>query len=210
MQQAHNLQKNLVVQLIDRAIQGYLKDAMRYVEIKIFQAHIKIKDQKQPLTVYFVGRLELGYRGCAGNGSVYERLESLRHVLNSTNMFDCETAYKEQEKKFPDGTDEIEQEMSTHQQHMGAAGNPKDAKEKGEGRRDTTGKGSGGKQKGHEHSRGCYKDGMHCMVHVTRMDYLGKEYSDDVEMEPLPCHVSYMKLINIPCMFDVGCTQADP
>ena len=42
------------------------------------------------------------------------------------------------------------------------------------------------------------------------MDYLGKEYSDDVNMEALPCHISCLKLINVPCMFDIGCSQADP
>lgn len=61
-------------------------------------------------TVYFVSRLELGYHKCTGNGTVYDKLESLRRVLNSTNNKDCNLAYEElkKEKKFPDGLDEIE------------------------------------------------------------------------------------------------------
>lgn len=42
------------------------------------------------------------------------------------------------------------------------------------------------------------------------MDYLGKEYSGDSLSESIEAHLSYLKLINVPTMFDIGCTQADP
>jgi hypothetical protein len=42
------------------------------------------------------------------------------------------------------------------------------------------------------------------------MDYLGKEYLDDSQKEAIEAHFSYFKLINVPSMFDIGCTQADP
>ena len=42
------------------------------------------------------------------------------------------------------------------------------------------------------------------------MDYLGKEYLDDSQKEAIEAHFSYLKLINVPSMFDIGCTQADP
>ena len=41
------------------------------------------------------------------------------------------------------------------------------------------------------------------------MDYLGKEYCDDME-DSTEAHLSYLRLINVPTMFDVGCTQANP
>ncbi|CDW82225.1 UNKNOWN [Stylonychia lemnae] len=47
-------------------------------------------------------------------------------------------------------------------------------------------------------------------LQVKRMDYTGKEYSSDVQIEPLDCNVAYLKLINTPTMFDIGCVQADP
>ena len=42
------------------------------------------------------------------------------------------------------------------------------------------------------------------------MDYLGKEYSADASMEVLKTSIAYLKLINVPTMFDMGCGQADP
>ena len=47
------------------------------------------------------------------------------------------------------------------------------------------------------------------------MDYLGKEYSVDKDRKSQDkimqeFHLSYLKLINVPCLFDVGCTQVDP
>ena len=49
-----------------------------------------------------------------------------------------------------------------------------------------------------------------CEVSVKRMDYLGKEYAGDKNKDMLKAHLSYLKLINVPSMFDIGCTQADP
>ena len=47
------------------------------------------------------------------------------------------------------------------------------------------------------------------------MDYLGAEYSVDKpsknqSKEMQEVHLSYLKLINVPCLFDVGNIQADP
>lgn len=42
------------------------------------------------------------------------------------------------------------------------------------------------------------------------MDFLGKEYSGDNMQEAMEAHLSYLKLINVPTMFDIGCTQANP
>jgi hypothetical protein len=44
------------------------------------------------------------------------------------------------------------------------------------------------------------------------MDYTGKEYTDD-DNEKLPkvhSTVAYLKLINVPTMFDIGCVESDP
>ena len=38
------------------------------------------------------------------------------------------------------------------------------------------------------------------------MDYLGREYSGDSLQESIEAHLSYLKLINVPTMFDIGCT----
>ena len=43
------------------------------------------------------------------------------------------------------------------------------------------------------------------------MGYLGKDYQvDSSSLETLETTVSYLKLINVPTMFDIGCSQADP
>eukprot|EP00347_Sterkiella_histriomuscorum_P023566 403334151 len=47
-------------------------------------------------------------------------------------------------------------------------------------------------------------------LQVKRMDYNGKEYVTDGSLEPYECTLAYLKLINVPTMFDIGCTQSDP
>lgn len=45
------------------------------------------------------------------------------------------------------------------------------------------------------------------------MDYLGKEYSADVadsSSEQIETTLAYLRLINVPTMFDIGCGEADP
>jgi hypothetical protein len=42
------------------------------------------------------------------------------------------------------------------------------------------------------------------------MDYVGRDYSGDNPNEAMEMHLSHLKLINVPTMFDIGCTQADP
>ena len=39
------------------------------------------------------------------------------------------------------------------------------------------------------------------------MDYIGKEYSaDNIKETTIEAHLAYLKLINVPTMFDIGCT----
>lgn len=38
------------------------------------------------------------------------------------------------------------------------------------------------------------------------MDYMGKEYLQDAALEPFETSLAYLKLINVPTMFDIGCT----
>lgn len=46
---------------------------------------------------------------------------------------------------------------------------------------------------------------------VKRMDYLGKEYtSDNIDSDQIETTVAYLKLINVPTMFDIGCNESDP
>ena len=54
------------------------------------------------------------------------------------------------------------------------------------------------------------REGINCKVSVKRMDYLGREYSGDSLNEHMEASISYIKLINVPSMFDIGCTEADP
>ena len=46
------------------------------------------------------------------------------------------------------------------------------------------------------------------------MDAIGKIYggNNDRQLESKPCshNLSYLKLVNVPSMFDIGSTQADP
>jgi len=39
---------------------------------------------------------------------------------------------------------------------------------------------------------------------------MGREYSGDNLYEHMETHLSYLKLINIPTMFDIGCSSANP
>jgi hypothetical protein len=51
---------------------------------------------------------------------------------------------------------------------------------------------------------------FHIGVQVKRIDALGKDYNTDLSIEPLLTSVAYLKLINVPTMFDIGCPQSDP
>lgn len=55
-----------------------------------------------------------------------------------------------------------------------------------------------------------YKDCIRCEVGVKRMDALGRDYTADSITETVEAHLSYLKLINVPTMFDIGCYQANP
>ena len=42
------------------------------------------------------------------------------------------------------------------------------------------------------------------------MEFFGQAPPDEGQSEPMEAHLSYLNLINVPTMFDIGCTQADP
>jgi len=87
--------------MIDLSIQSYLKDATRTIEVKIFKAEVYFltnldakegdrKIQKVKMwPFYFASRLELGHTFSKGCGSVYEKLECVRNMLNATNPDQC-------------------------------------------------------------------------------------------------------------------------
>ena len=116
--QCLHLQSNLAVQLIDRAMQCYLRDAIRNVEIKIFKADIKYKADgvARRITVHFVSRLELGYSGTLGNVSIYDKMDSVKKILNATSKQDCKLAFEAMQRQFPDGIDEIDNEINNPNQ----------------------------------------------------------------------------------------------
>lgn len=42
------------------------------------------------------------------------------------------------------------------------------------------------------------------------MEFLGREHPEESQAEPMEAHLSFLNLINVPTMFDIGCTQPDP
>ena len=61
------------------------------------------------------------------------------------------------------------------------------------------------------------------MIRVRRNDHSGSQpekpsladvkndqAARDAALESMECHLAYLKLINVPSMFDVGCSQSDP
>ena len=51
---------------------------------------------------------------------------------------------------------------------------------------------------------------FHIGLQVKRVDSLGKDYNSDLQLEPMLTSVTYLKLINVPTMFDIGCSVSDP
>ena len=78
--------------MMDQAIQFYMHDAIRNIEVKIFKATIFLQDNKK-IKIFFTNRFELGYAPSKGAGSVYDKLESLRNILNSTSEKDLMEKY---------------------------------------------------------------------------------------------------------------------
>lgn len=46
---------------------------------------------------------------------------------------------------------------------------------------------------------------MNCKVGVKRIDAVGRDFNDDIRKNAKDITLSYLKLINVPCMFDIGC-----
>lgn len=86
------LQSNLAVQMIERSIQSYLKDAYRNVEIKIYKAVLHLTNGQEE-THYFTSRLELGCSKIRGTGSVYDKLAAIRNIVNASNEKNCKEAF---------------------------------------------------------------------------------------------------------------------
>ena len=42
------------------------------------------------------------------------------------------------------------------------------------------------------------------------MDDCGRTFDNDQLKDQKEVNLAYLKLINVPTMFDIGCTQADP
>lgn len=105
------LQSNLAVQMIERSIQSYLKDAYRNVEIKIYKAVLHLTNGQEQ-THYFTCRLELGCGNIKGTGSVYDKLASIRNIVNASNEKNCKEAFSTQEKKgFAGGIKELAEDL---------------------------------------------------------------------------------------------------
>jgi hypothetical protein len=94
-------------QMIDKSIQTYLKDATRPVEVKIFCATITCfpsgGNTGKIIQHYFTSRFEIGYTKTKGTSSVYDKLERVRNILNSTNETECEQNHRRQQGNFVDG-----------------------------------------------------------------------------------------------------------
>lgn len=117
-----------------------------------------------------------------GHCSVYDKLQSVNEVLNATNV---DTLVKAQAN--------FERAMSDlAAQNSAALGGSVDA------------------ISGAQHLNKDDNISYHMHVQVKRLDAMGKEYMTDAQVEPLTTQLAYLKLINVPTMFDIGCMQSDP
>jgi len=171
-----------------------LKDAIRNVEIKIFRADLRLTTG-QVVTHYFTNRLEIGHTFSKGGGSVYEKLACLRNIFNATSRQRCESAGADQE--FVDGISQLNEELKSADgsQQKGANG----PSQKGSGN-------AGELLPAVKRFQGCIR----CRMSVTRMEHARAEQSEREQPPQVDAHLAYLKLINVPTMFDVGCTQANP
>lgn len=84
--------KHLGYKMIDNAIQTYMNDSIRNIDVKIFKAEIFFGDKdknEKSVPYYFTSRLEIGYIKNKGSASVYEKLEAVRNILNAPNRDVC-------------------------------------------------------------------------------------------------------------------------
>lgn len=68
-----------VLNLFDDCLQDYLRDACRIFNVKVYQCDFfrDQADEKCFKTIYFTSRFELGH------SSVYDKLDSIKDVLNA-------------------------------------------------------------------------------------------------------------------------------
>ena len=80
--------------MINESLQNYVKDAIRNFELKIFKAELVLVNGKK-VPYFFTNRLELGHAKTKGTASIYNKLESLRNILNATSPKECEESFQE-------------------------------------------------------------------------------------------------------------------
>lgn len=71
--------------MMHRAIQAYMRDAVRPLDVNVFKVEIFYDGSLEPSIHYFVNRLELGYTDggkSPGNESTYEKLKAAEKLLN--------------------------------------------------------------------------------------------------------------------------------
>lgn len=144
-----------------------------------------------------MNRLELGYTACKGNSSVYDKLNAIRNILNSTTKGQAESELKKVQKLLVDDLQTMAKDTGTST-----------AKEERKQQRQPGGL---------SEETLPHKDCLKAMIRVRKNDYSGQmeekpsqvavvneQDATAAAMESMECHLAYLKLINVPSMFDVG------
>lgn len=110
-----NMHNRLCVQMLDRSLQSYLRDAEYYLSLKVFKAEVTYRDpeydKKHIVPYYFVNRLELSYTrdGNRRNESVYQKLKGIKGVLNAKTR--AEVLVEEKNQHCPGSIEEVQKEI---------------------------------------------------------------------------------------------------
>ena len=150
----------------------------------------EIQYDKPSEILYFTNRFELGLENC------YDKLKKVSKVLGSVSQEE----FNESEKK-----------MSRQAQEEYEAKHKEDNKK--EAKMHFANKSSHSDESNKNTEFGFTDDlitGYKIKVEAKGLDYKGREIASSKDFDTLELAAAYLKLINVPCMFDIGTQAINP
>ena len=139
--------------------------------------------------LYFTNRFELGLENC------YDKLSKVSKVLGSVSHEEFKDAEVQMARQAQKDLEQVQHEHTKKDVKLSQAHKPSSE--------DTDGKNEFG-----------FSDdlitGYKVKVEAKGLDYKGREISSSKNFDSLEIAAAYLKLINVPCMFDIGTQPVNP
>ena len=150
---------------------------------------LEVQYGKPDEILYFTNRFELGLENC------YDKLNKVSKVLGSVSQEEFKAAEANMHRQAQKDYEALHQENLKKDQKHNVANK------------------STNEQKENENEFGFTDDiitGYKVKVEAKGLDYKGREIASSKNFDSLEMAAAYLKLINVPCMFDIGTQPINP